>query len=117
MCQAFDAFNTRWAESRLLNTHPHAHTDSSPQLANISLCCLAQYHYSPTAIVMCGLHRVTNSSPVTLSRRRILVVLAPLCVYFLLLSYVPLPVGLVSSGQSNTFTLSQHATTCLVLSS
>ncbi len=41
----------------------------------------------------------------TLSHRRVLAVLAPLFVYFLLLSYVPLPDGLVSSGKSDTFTL------------
>lgn len=40
----------------------------------------------------------------TLSHRRVLTVLAPLFVYFLLLSYVPLPY-LLSSGKSDTFTL------------
>ena len=40
-----------------------------------------------------------------LGYRHLLAVLAPLFVYFLLLSYVPLPDGLVSSGMSDTFTL------------
>jgi len=41
----------------------------------------------------------------SLSLRHLLAVLAPLLVYFLLLSYVPLPDGIVSSGMSDTFTL------------
>jgi hypothetical protein len=41
----------------------------------------------------------------TLSYRRVVAVLAPLFVYFLLLSYVPLPDDLVTSGKSDTFTL------------
>jgi The Golgi pH Regulator (GPHR) Family N-terminal len=45
------------------------------------------------------------STSAALSYRHLLAVLAPLCVYFLLLSYVPLPDGLVSSGMSDTFTL------------
>ncbi|SRR6266404_5168333 len=38
------------------------------------------------------------------SRRRVLVVLVPLSVYFLLLSYVPLP-GVLHSEETPTFTL------------
>ena len=45
------------------------------------------------------------SASVARGLRRILTILAPLSVYFLLLSYVPLPDGIVSSGMSNTFTL------------
>ena len=45
------------------------------------------------------------SASATLSHRRIFAVLAPLFVYFLLLSYVPLPADLVPSGKSDTFTL------------
>ena len=41
----------------------------------------------------------------TLSYRCVPAVLAPLSVYFLLLSYVPLPDNLVSSGKNDTFTL------------
>ena len=37
--------------------------------------------------------------------RRVLAILAPLSVYFLLLSYVPLPDGAISSGMSDAFTL------------
>jgi The Golgi pH Regulator (GPHR) Family N-terminal len=40
-----------------------------------------------------------------LGHRHLFAVLAPLLLYFLLLSYVPLPNGLVSSGMSDTFTL------------
>jgi hypothetical protein len=40
----------------------------------------------------------------TLGHRRVLAVLVPLFVYFLLLSYVPLPVDLIPSGKSDTFT-------------
>jgi len=45
------------------------------------------------------------SASIALSFRRVLAILAPLFVYFLLLSYVPLPDGIVSSGMSDTFTL------------
>jgi len=45
------------------------------------------------------------STSIVLSFRRVLAILAPLFVYFLLLSYVPLPDGIVSSGMSDTFTL------------
>ena len=45
------------------------------------------------------------SASAVLSYRHLLAVLAPLLVYFLLLSYVPLPDGLVSSGMSDSFTL------------
>jgi hypothetical protein len=50
--------------------------------------------------------QILHISPsAALSYRHLLAVLAPLFVYFLLLSYVPLPDGLVSSGMSDTFTL------------
>ena len=42
---------------------------------------------------------------IALSFRRVLAILAPLSIYFLLLSYVPLPDGVVSSGMSDTFTI------------
>lgn len=42
---------------------------------------------------------------VTLKYRHIVAVLAPLMVYFLLLSYVPLPDALVFSEESTVFTL------------
>jgi hypothetical protein len=45
------------------------------------------------------------SASAVLSHRHLLAILAPLFLYFLLLSYVPLPDGLVSSGMSDTFTL------------
>ena len=45
------------------------------------------------------------SAFVAFGLRRVLTILAPLSVYFLLLSYVPLPDGIVSSGMSDTFTL------------
>jgi len=45
------------------------------------------------------------SASAAFNHRHVLAVLAPLLVYFLLLSYVPLPDGLVSSGMSDTFTL------------
>ena len=44
------------------------------------------------------------STSLALNFRRVLAILAPLFVYFLL-SYVPLPDGIVSSGMSDTFTL------------
>ena len=47
----------------------------------------------------------TVPASAALSYRRALAVLAPLFVYFLLLSYVPLPDDLVSSGTSDSFTL------------
>jgi hypothetical protein len=45
------------------------------------------------------------STSLALNFRRVLAILAPLFVYFLLSSYVPLPDGIVSSGMSDTFTL------------
>ena len=54
-------------------------------------------------ILIYALH--DNSTSAALSHRHLLAVLVPLLVYFLLLSYVPLPDGLVSSGISDTFTL------------
>ena len=46
-----------------------------------------------------------RSASLALGLRRALTILAPLSVYFLLLSYVPLPDGIVSSGMSDTLTL------------
>jgi hypothetical protein len=45
------------------------------------------------------------SASVALGLRGVLTILAPLSAYFLLLSYVPLPDAIASSGMSNTFTL------------
>lgn len=45
------------------------------------------------------------SASVALGLRGVLAILTPLSAYFLLLSYVPLPDGIVSSGMSNAFTL------------
>jgi hypothetical protein len=54
------------------------------------------------------LSRVIRTSPISastaLSFRRVLPILAPLSVYYLLLSYVPLPNGVVSSRMSDIFT-------------
>ena len=53
--------------------------------------------------------RVIRTLPISASTalrfRRVLPILAPLSVYFPLLSYVPLPNGVVSSGMNDTFTL------------
>jgi len=46
-----------------------------------------------------------KSPSVILSYRRAVAILVPLAVYFLLLSYVPLPDSLVSSGKASAFTL------------
>jgi len=46
-----------------------------------------------------------RSASVALGLRRVVTILAPLSVYSFLLSYVPLPDGIVSSGMSDTFTL------------
>jgi hypothetical protein len=93
--------------------------DASSQFPNIPLHALAQYHYAYTCIVVCGLHHpiefecvatyivlVVSQIPTAslISRRRILAVLAPLSIYFLLLSYVPLP-GVILSEENRTFTL------------
>ena len=96
---------------------------ASYQLPNISLHALAQYHYAHTCIIMCGLHRTIEfgcvayvyrvellsrtlrpPASLTFSRRRVLAVLAPLSVYFLLISYVPLPSDLLSE-ENRTLTL------------
>ena len=96
---------------------------ASYQLPNISLHALAQYHYAHTCIIMCGLHRTVEfgcvayiyrvellshtlrpPASLTFSRRRVLAVLAPLSVYFFLISYVPLPSDLLSE-ENRTLTL------------
>ena len=65
---------------------------------------LHRIHVSHTTI--CALSRIISTFfVVALGLRRVLTILAPLSVYFLLLSYVPLPDGIVSSGMSDTFTL------------
>ncbi|KAI9454650.1 Abscisic acid G-protein coupled receptor-domain-containing protein [Lactarius psammicola] len=89
MCQALDLFNTR---TRLLNFQISLYTLllNIIMLIPVSLCVV-----STTPL---------NSASVTFSRRRVLVVLAPLSVYFLLLSYVPLP-GVLVSEENRTFTL------------
>ncbi|KAH9996402.1 Abscisic acid G-protein coupled receptor-domain-containing protein [Russula compacta] len=90
MCQALDAFNPR---TRLFNWQIslYAVLLNVIILVPLSLCVVSTSPLSP--------------SLVTLSYRRVLATLAPLSVYFLLLSYVPLPDGLVSSGKINTFTI------------
>ncbi|KAH9034234.1 Abscisic acid G-protein coupled receptor-domain-containing protein [Lactarius pseudohatsudake] len=89
MCQALDVFNTR---TRLLNFQISLYTLllNIIMLIPVSLCVVS------TAPL--------NSASLSFSRRRILVVLAPLFVYFLLLSYVPLP-GVLLSEENRTFTL------------
>ncbi|KAH9175742.1 Abscisic acid G-protein coupled receptor-domain-containing protein [Lactarius sanguifluus] len=89
MCQALDVFNTR---TRLLNFQISLYTLllNIIMLIPVSLCVVS------TAPL--------NSASHSFSRRRILVVLAPLFVYFLLLSYVPLP-GVLLSEENRTFTL------------
>ena len=57
------------------------------------------YMRSPRSYKLCII------ASAALSHRRVLGVLAPLFAYFLLLSYVPLPDSIVSSGTSDTFTL------------
>jgi len=58
---------------------------------------------------MYSFSKITQNSQIpaslALSVRRALAILAPLFVYFLLLSYVPLPDRVVSSGTSDAFTL------------
>ncbi|KAI9435725.1 Abscisic acid G-protein coupled receptor-domain-containing protein [Lactarius indigo] len=89
MCQALDVFNTR---TRLLNFQISLYTllFNIIMLIPVSLCVVS------TAPL--------NSTSLAFSRRRILVVLAPLFVYFLLLSYVPLP-GALPTEENRTFTL------------
>ena len=85
---------------------------------NVPLHTLAQYHCAYTYIIVCG-HPIEFECITTwyiilaasqiptasfISHRHILVVLAPLSVYFLLLSYVPLP-GVLLSEENHTFAL------------
>ncbi|KAH9985916.1 Abscisic acid G-protein coupled receptor-domain-containing protein [Russula vinacea] len=90
MCQALDALDTR---TRLLNWQISLYA----VLLNIIILI-------PSSLCLVSTTSL-NSSSATPSHRRILAVLAPLFVYFLLLSYVPLPADLVPSGKSDTFTL------------
>ncbi|KAH9052197.1 Abscisic acid G-protein coupled receptor-domain-containing protein [Lactarius vividus] len=89
MCQSLDVFNT---STRLLNFQISLYTLllNIIMLIPVSLCVVS------TAPL--------NSASLSFSRRRILVVLAPLFVYFLILSYVPLP-GALLSEENRTFTL------------
>ncbi|KAF8498210.1 hypothetical protein F5888DRAFT_1634124 [Russula emetica] len=93
MCQALDALDTRAYSTRLLNWQIslYAVLLNIIVLIPLSLCLVSTISW--------------NSSSAVLSHRHLLAILAPLFLYFLLLSYVPLPDGLVSSGMSDTFTL------------
>ncbi|KAF8264979.1 Abscisic acid G-protein coupled receptor-domain-containing protein, partial [Lactarius quietus] len=89
MCQALDVFNTR---TRLLNFQISLYMLllNIIMLIPVSLCVV-----STTPL---------NSASLTCSRHRVLVVLAPLSVYFFLISYVPLP-GVLLSEEHRTLTL------------
>jgi The Golgi pH Regulator (GPHR) Family N-terminal len=61
-----------------------------------------------SAVFLCVIPNILSFptlASVTVKYRHIATVLAPLLLYFLLLSYVPLPDALVFSEGSNTFTL------------
>ncbi|KAF8256807.1 hypothetical protein EI94DRAFT_1762740 [Lactarius quietus] len=89
MCQALDVFNTR---TRLLNFQ-------------ISLFMLLLNIIMLIPVSLCVVSTTPlNSASLTCSRHRVLVVLAPLSVYFFLISYVPLP-GVLLSEEHRTLTL------------
>ncbi|KAH9969412.1 Abscisic acid G-protein coupled receptor-domain-containing protein [Lactifluus volemus] len=90
MCHGSDTLNTR---TRLINWR-------------ISLYALLLNIILVIPVSLCVVCTTSlNSTSVTVKYRHIVAVLAPLLVYFLLLSYVPLPDALVFSEGSNTFTL------------
>jgi hypothetical protein len=126
---ALDVPSLRYIQYPVSLSFPSSHVilkcaqHASSQFPNISLHALAQYHYAHTCIVMCGLHDpiefwcvasvyrigrlsrpLQHTASLAFSRRRVLVVLAPLSVYFLLVSYVPLP-GDLLSVENRTLTL------------
>ena len=77
-------------------------------LIPVSLCVVSTAPLnsgeSPTYIYRRSPTYFETTASLTFSRRRVLLVLAPLSVYFFLLPYVPLP-GVILSEENRTFTL------------